>query len=120
MTEHLIDRAARYQPCPKCERHTLTAIVGGMPIRADPEPLTINAEIAALLSGLITFDVHSYGLPRKMHLEDRDIDRIKRGHKYPVVAMHTCIPLPRRRAAAPETELTIPYARKQETDAIPF
>lgn len=120
MTGHLIDRAARYQPCPRCARHTLTAIDGGIIIRADPEPIGINTEIAALLAHRFTYDVHSYGLPRRMHLEWRDLTRIRAGRKRPVVASHACMPLPMRPAAEPETEITVPYPRNPQPEEPPF
>lgn len=120
MTEHLIDRPARYQPCPRCARHTLIAWTGGIKTRTDPESLNIHAEIAALLTRRLTFDVYVYGLPRRMHLEWRDIDRIRARRKYPVVASHQCMPLPVPPGIAPETDLAIPAPRKQESDVIPF
>jgi hypothetical protein len=107
--EHLIDRAAHYQPCPRCSRHTITALSGGVPLRLDPEPLTINQEIAALLSGRQTYDVMLWGLPRRMHPIWRDISRIRAPRKHAVIAAHKCTPLPVPPGRQPETELTVPY-----------
>lgn len=109
--EHLINRPARYQPCPRCGRHTLTAWTSGIRIRLDPEPLTIHQEIAALLSGRHTYDVLIYGLPRRMHPEWRHLLRIRAPRKHPVVATHICPPgAVRPQYQQPEIEITIPSA----------
>lgn len=109
--EHLIDRPAHYQPCPHCGRHTITAWCGGVRTRCDPEPLTINQEIAALLTGRQTYDVMIWGLPRRMNLAWRDITRIRAGRKYAIIATHKCAPGKTTPFGnQPETEITIRYA----------
>jgi hypothetical protein len=120
MTAHLIDRPAQYQPCPRCGKTTLTAITGGMPVRLDPETLTINAEIAAILAKRITWDVYILGLPGRMYVEPRDIDRIRADRKRAVIASHTCTPLPVRPGTVPGKDLIIPSPRPVETNVIPF
>ena len=107
--EHLINRPARYQPCPRCNRHTLVAMVSGVRTRLDPEPLTIDGEVIALLSGRRTYDVMLWGLPRRMHPIWRDISRIRAPRKYTVIATHQCTPLPAPLSVQPETDLVIPY-----------
>ena len=107
--EHCIDRPAHYQPCPHCHRHTLTAIVSGVKTRLNPEPLTINTEIAALLDGRRTYDVLLYGLPRRMHPIWRDISRIRAPRRHTVIATHQCAALSRSPVTQPETDLAIPY-----------
>ena len=107
--EHLIDRPARYQPCPRCNRHTLVAMVSGVKTRLNPEPLSITAEIAALLDGCRTYDVLLWGLPRRMHPIWRDISRIRAPRRHTVIATHQCTPLSRPPVTQPETDLAIPY-----------
>lgn len=85
-----IGEAACFQACPRCRRHVLIATVGGILTRADPENLTTAGELAARLQNRLTFDIHIYGLPRRMYLEFRDIDRIRGPRKRPVVAQHRC------------------------------
>ena len=88
--------AARLQPCPACRRHTLFAITDGLRIRADPEPLGIHAEIAARLQQRETYDVITWGQPRRLYLEFRNLLRVMAGRRYPVVAAHyPCGHLPR-------------------------
>jgi RNA polymerase subunit RPABC4/transcription elongation factor Spt4 len=120
MTGHLIDRPAKYQPCPRCGKTTLTAITGGMPVRLDPESLSINAEIAAILAKRITWDVYILGLPGRMYVEPRDIDRIRADRKRAVIASHTCTALLVRPEKVPGKDLIIPSPRPPETDVIPF
>lgn len=120
--EHLISRPAHYQPCPKCGHHTITATTSGHPIRCNPQPLTLQQEITARLASLQTYDVLIYGLPRQMHPIWRDLDRIRAGRKYAVIADHTCTPLPMPPGRQPETEIFIPYqiARTTTGDEPPF
>lgn len=107
--EHLINRPAHYQPCPRCGHHTLTAWTAGIKIRLDPEPLTIHQEIAALLSSRRTYDVLILGLPRRMYPEWRHLLRIRAPRKHAVVATHTCPPNAiRPQYRQPETEIAIP------------
>jgi hypothetical protein len=107
---HLESRPARYQPCPHCGHHTLTAQDAGIPVRCDPEPLSINQEIAALLLGRATYDVLVYGLPRRMHPRYRDFGRIRAPRRHAVIADHKCGPGPRPLMRQPETEIVIPFA----------
>jgi hypothetical protein len=104
--------AACLQPCPACQRHTLACVSGGLPIRANPEQLTVNQEIAARLQGKETYDVITWGLPRKLYLEYRDLTRIKAGRKHPVVAEHPCGHMPRP-AGPGDTELTFKTVRTE-------
>jgi len=107
--EHLIDRPAHYQPCPRCTRHTLTAWCGGIHTRLDPEPLSVNQEIAAILSGRLTYDVLILGLPRRMYPEWRHLLRIQAPRRHPVIATHVCPPgVIRAGFTQPETEIVIP------------
>lgn len=106
---HLEDGPAFYQPCPRCARHTLTAYCAGVKTRLDPEPLTINQEIAALLLGRRTYDVLIQGLPRRMYPEWRHLLRIRAPRKHTVIATHVCPPNPVRPPfRQPEIEVTIP------------
>lgn len=85
-----IGEAAAIHACPSCRRHTLLASDGGLAVRADLEHLSVNGEITALIQNRATFDVLIYGLPRRMHLEFRDLDRIRAGRRHPVIADHQC------------------------------
>ena len=113
---------AAIQACPRCRRHTLIAAPYGCPVRADPQNLTITGELAARLQNRLTFDIHIYGLPRRMHFEYRHLDRIKAPRKYPVVAEHRCgneltlLTGPWDNSAE---EILISY-RKPQTDQPPF
>jgi hypothetical protein len=88
--DHLISRPACTQPCTACHRHILIAIDQGLTIHADPEPLTVPAEIAARLTGRGTYDITRTG--GKTYLITRDIFRIRADREYPVVGGHACIP----------------------------
>lgn len=106
---HLEDGPAFYQPCPRCGRHTLTAYCAGVKTRLDPEPLSINAEIAALILGRRTYDVLVMGLPRRMYPAWRHLSRIRAPRIHAVIATHICPPNPvRPQSLEPETEITIP------------
>jgi hypothetical protein len=105
---HLENHPARYQPCPRCGHHTITAITSGYKLRADPCPLDTSQEIAALLTGRRTFDVLIWGLPKRMHLEWRSLTRIRAPRKHPVIATHQCVPTATRPRKEPETGLVIP------------
>lgn len=102
MTEHLITRPARADACRRCGWPVLTAISGGCPVQADIQPLAADTELAALLAGRLTYDICVSG--NRVHLERRDIFRIRAGRNHPVVATHTCKrePPPMTGTAQPE------------------
>lgn len=84
---HLVSRRPRCRPCPRCGRLTLWGLDEGVPFRVEPLPLTINAEIKAILAGLVT-----YGLCAG-YVTFRDDQRIRIDTKWgrpPVVATHRC------------------------------
>jgi len=85
-----IGEPVSYRSCPRCHRHVLTAMCAGILTRCDPENLTIAGELKARLSGLLTFDIHVEGVPRRMYLEYRDLMRISIPRRRPVVAQHRC------------------------------
>jgi hypothetical protein len=114
---HFETRAARYQPCPHCGRHTLIALDEGATVRADPEPLTLHQEIAARLQGKTTYDVLLYGFPRRMYPTARNLIRIRAPRHYAVIADHRCIPGTQRPAIRqPETEITVPYPSTTDSE----
>jgi len=90
MTGHLITRPAKISNCPRCGALILSAVTGGLTTITSIDPLSIDEEIAALLTGRATFDMQISGTC--IYLEWRDITRIRAGRKYPVVAMHPCNP----------------------------
>ena len=117
-----LTETAAIQACPRCRRHTLIAAPYGIPARCDPENLTLNGELAAKLQSRLTFDVHVYGLPRRMHFEYRHLDRIKAQRRHPVVAEHRCggeLILLTEKFTDEVTDIVLPYSRPQ-TDEPPF
>ena len=78
--------------------------------------LTAAAEITARLAGRDIYDVHVYGLPRRLYLEYRDITRVRAGRKNAVVASHECPP---GKPGPAGIEITVPI-RKEYQDAIPY
>lgn len=88
MTEHLINRPAKLTQCSRCDAVTMTGITGGLTVTVDVKPLTINGEIAALLTGRMTFALHAIG--HSVHLELRGLTEIRAGRSHSVVALHQC------------------------------
>jgi len=86
--DHLIHRPARLTCCLGCGNHVLPAIEYGRTVTADPESLSIGAEIAARLEGRTAYDVIT-GAGR-IWLEHRGYMRVIAGRKFPVVADHEC------------------------------
>lgn len=119
MTEHLISHPARLQPCPHCGHYTLTAIAGGLTVHANPQALSINEEIAALITGKASYDVLIHGLPRGIYLERRDIDRIRAPRAHAVVATHIC-PVLFNPSPQPAVDIGLPYATAPQPDYPPF
>jgi hypothetical protein len=62
--------------------------VAGLPVRADPTPLTALGEAAALLNGRPTFDLSD--VAGRKELTYRSRDQISAPRKYPVLAAHEC------------------------------
>ena len=68
---HLVSTKITHTRCPHCRAHILVALDNGIPARVDPTPLlNRTAEIAALLAGRWTYELH---LGELMH---RDAARI--------------------------------------------
>lgn len=88
MTEHLINRPAKLTQCSRCNSLTMTGITGGLTIVTDVKPLSINEEIAAIMTGRPTFGLHSAG--HSVWLELRGTAEIRAGRPHPVVAVHKC------------------------------
>jgi hypothetical protein len=99
--DHLIRRPARLDKCHGCGEHILTAMDGGAAIAAEPQAITINAEITARLSGLPVFDVITWAF--RVYLIDRDLSRVCGARRHPVVAAHQC-----PRGARPRYQLIPP------------
>lgn len=123
--DHLIDRPMQIAVCDQCGTHLLVAIVGGITTYADMQPLSVNAEIAAILCGRATFDIVTDGI-RKAYLVSRDIFRIRGERKCSVVASHACPTgrrpsmgwrIPAKRESAP-TPKPAPVIR--DNDKVPF
>jgi hypothetical protein len=87
---HLISTAAVLAPCTGCRAPILACHAAGFRTYADPQSLTINAEIAAWVSNRLVFDVIGWGMPRKLYLEYRNLMRVTAGRNHPVVAQHSC------------------------------
>ncbi len=90
----MIDIPAVLDHCPRCGAQVLDATSDGLPTRADAQPLDPQAELAALMSGQLTYDVQPLGLPRRPYLHYRDAFRIQAERKWTVVATHKCPPGP--------------------------
>ena len=117
-----IGETAVWQPCARCRRHVLACRVDGLLVRCDPENLTVAGELAARIQNRLTFDVHVYGLPRRMHLEFRHLTRIKAPRRYPVVAAHSCgseLTLLTESADVEVTDIVVRYG-KPFPDVPPF
>ena len=86
--DHLIHRPVHVTLCTRCSRHILIGIVHGWDTCTDLESLTIQAEITALITRRITYDLVPKGNGR--YLIDRDIYRIRAPREYPVLINHIC------------------------------
>ena len=79
-TGHIrIGETAVWRACPRCRRHTLVARVDGIITRCDPENLTITGELAARITGRLTFNIHADGFPPRMRI----LHRYLRGYALP-------------------------------------
>lgn len=115
-----IGETAVWRSCPRCRRHVLAAVVNGLLTHCDPENLTVAGELAARIQNQMTFDIHVYGLPRRMRFAYRCIDRIRADRKFPVVAEHRCgSELPAERFSGEVTEIVVSY-RRDLPDVPPF
>jgi hypothetical protein len=84
-------RSARLRQCPRCGAPVLAGLdapVAGLPVRADPTPLTALGEAAALLAGRPTFDLTDIG--GRKEITHRDVEQISGTRKYVVLAAHRC------------------------------
>ncbi|GAA3441046.1 hypothetical protein Pve01_66710 [Planomonospora venezuelensis] len=83
-----------------------------LPIRATAQPLTREQELAEILAGRHTYDLHPLGMPRKPFLVYRDSFRIAGTREWKVVADHHCPPgavAPAFRS--PPIPLVLPYGQ---------
>lgn len=103
MTQYLITEPAKAAACNRCGSRVITAVTGGLTTITDIQALSVNEEIAALLTGRATFDLQANG--QRVFIEWRDVNRIRAGRRHPVVALHQCgpgarlLPLPAAPAA---------------------
>lgn len=106
---------ARIDACPHCAAatiHALDAPVAAIDTRLDPQPLTVAAELAALLSGRRTYDL--IPIAGRHEIAWRDQWRIPH-RRYPILATHQCpglIPanaLPSRRPRKARTNEPPPF-----------
>lgn len=87
MSGHLINTRPVCAPCPRCHRLQWTGHDGGLSYRVEPVPVTVLAELAALVAG-----VRSYALIGG-HLVARTVDAMRadlRRPRPPVVLDHRC------------------------------
>lgn len=84
---HLISRRPRCRPCANCKRLQLLGIDEGLPFRVEPLPLTVGAEIAALMVGRVTYGIH---VGYVCHRTEGRIGLDKFNGRPPVVATHKC------------------------------
>ena len=100
MTEHLISRPAHPAECARCGSRVLTGMDGGLTVAANPQPLTVAAEIAARIDGRPVFDL-LITAGGKTYLTDRHVNRVRAGrdNDVPVLGAHEC----GARAVAAET-----------------
>jgi len=89
---HLIDTAPDVHAC-RCGALVLGAVAEGVPVRADPHPLNLAGELAALASGRRSYVLSRVGLVL------RDTSRL--GLRGPVLADHRCGEAPDRDHLAP-------------------
>lgn len=84
---HLISRRPRCRICARCGRLQLLGIDEGLPYRVEPIPLTLDAEIKALMVGRITYGIHAGYVCHRT--EGRMTLDVKYGRP-PVLATHKC------------------------------
>ena len=101
MSDHLIDRPARLARCHGCGQHVLAAVDSGLASAADPQAISLTAEIAARLAGKAAYDIVTTGT--RAYLAYRGIFRVRADRVYPVVADHECA-----RGARPRYQLISP------------
>lgn len=103
---------ARLDTCPRCDAAIIVALdhhTAALTVRADPAPLDAEAELAARLSGRLTYNVLGRD-DLQLHLRDSE-HMASRTH--PVVAAHTC-PGPIPATAIPPAP--VPAAAPAEPD----
>lgn len=88
----MISTPAVLTGCPRCGTQILLGHDQGLPIRATAQPLDPHQELAELLAGRHTYDVHPLGLPRKPYLTYRESFRFQGKREWAVVADHKCPP----------------------------
>lgn len=85
--DHLITTNPVCEPCPRCGRLQLTGHAEGLAYRADPAPITAQAELDARLAGRNTYALYGGQLvsrtPSRIHGDTR------RGRP-PVYPQHRC------------------------------
>lgn len=91
---------AKATTCRRCGHPILTAIAGhvaGLTVRADPEPMTPQQELLALLDGRLTWHLITEALGTQ-RITWRDPTAIRAGPKPDrhVIADHRCPPQPRQ------------------------
>lgn len=86
---YLITTAPSLIQCQTCDRPVLAATVGGLDRHIDTACLNPAGELAALLQGRPTFELHNDRLIR------RGAEKIRAGRTgHPVMAEHSCDPVP--------------------------
>lgn len=111
-------RRARACLCPTCRRPVMRGIdreYGGMSVDADPEPLTVNGEVNALMTGARTYNLQWVPRPGGMGytLDSRDQWQIARwpagSNGMDVLAEHSHQPRHYETAASqlPDTAATV-------------
>lgn len=104
-------RKARLTACAHCRAAVIRALdshIAALDVRLDPLPLDIRAELAARISGRLTYDLLPAGFHKE--IEYRDEKRIRK-REFTVLAEHRC-PGP-----IPATAITRP--RKRRSNARP-
>jgi hypothetical protein len=114
----MITTAAVLVPCDRCGKHILACRVSGFRAYADPQPLTIAAEITARMNDASLYDVLTRGLPKQLYLEYRDLTRVICGRSYPVVAAHCCASGRRPGNPVNGDPLAYPFHRPEKKRAV--
>lgn len=86
---YLITTSPTMTACSRCRRPMLAATVAGLDRHVDTATLNPTGELAALVSGRATYELHGEQLVR------RGVEKLRMPHPtLPVLADHDCAPVP--------------------------
>jgi hypothetical protein len=89
VTQYLITTQATPHRCPRCNAWTLTGHAEGVLAHVDPIPLDAHGELAALMDGRTTYNLHAE-LTGRQYLAQRTAIEIAAPRRCVVLTAHRC------------------------------